>query len=68
MDAEHLALAVLGALWAVLGLLYGGVLWEIRKLREARHRQANQIHWCMIAIGLLTKKQGIELQMPGDDE
>jgi len=45
----------------LLGTIYGGMLWEVRRLRERVHDQQNQITWCMAVISLIAVQIGMSL-------
>lgn len=39
-----------------LGLLYGGLMWEVRKLREAKHEHAQRITEALLKVGALERE------------
>lgn len=56
------------ALVVLVGALYGQLLWEVRKLRKAKHRDAQYIQWCCVAIGLCMHELDIKLDPPRANE
>jgi hypothetical protein len=64
-DFLKLALALIGAL---IGLLYGAVQWEIRKLRKQGHVHGNRLSEHAMAITVLFQKAGIDFKPRGGDE
>jgi hypothetical protein len=64
-DVLKVALAIIGAL---IGVLYGAVQFEIRKLRKAGHRQANRLTEHSIALSLVCQKVGLDFKPRGGDD
>lgn len=66
-EADFLKLA-LGLIGVLVGVLYGAVQWEIRKLRKQGHTHANRLSEHAMAITVLFQKAGIEFKARGGDE
>lgn len=64
-DFLKLALAIIGAL---IGLLYGAVQFEIRKLRKQGHTHANRLSEHAMAITVLFQKAGIDFKPRGGND
>jgi hypothetical protein len=63
MTAEFIHELLLG----VLGLLYAGLLYEIRQLRKAKHSNSQAIQYALICLSLLARHVKFELP-PEKDE
>lgn len=48
MDWQPIALGA-------LGLLYAGLLWEVRQLRKAKHEHAQRLTEALMRIGVLER-------------
>jgi hypothetical protein len=56
-------------LLGVLALLYGGLLYEIRQLRKAKHSHAQHVQYALLCIALIAKEMGLDLpRLERDDE
>ncbi len=56
-------------LLGVLALLYGGLLYEIRQLRRAKHSHAQHVQYALLCIALIARQMKIDLPpIPRDDE
>ena len=53
-DWQTVALLAIGALCSI-------VWWEVRALRKAKHSDAQVLQWAVFAIGILSKKVGVDL-------
>lgn len=56
------------ALLLLVGALYAGLLWEVRNLRKAKHRDAQYIQWCCMALSLCMQELNIHLEPPKFDK
>lgn len=69
MSVEQLFGIVMAVVLPLLTAVYGGLLYEIRKLRKAKHRQAQYLQWCCLAIAILANKVDVDLpDMKENDE
>jgi hypothetical protein len=66
-EAEFLKLA-LGIIVTLVGVLYGALQWEIRKLRKQGHIYGNRLSEHAMAITVLFQKAGIAFKPRGGDE
>lgn len=57
MTAEFIHELLLG----VLGLLYAGILYEIRQLRRSKHSQAQHIQYALLCIALIARETNVDL-------
>lgn len=57
MDAQHLQDLLIG----LLALLYAGLLWEVRALRRAKHRQAQVAQYTVLCIELIAQETNVML-------
>ena len=69
MSLEQFFAIVIAVVLPLLTAVYGGLLYEIRKLRKAKHRQAQYIQYCCMCIGILSNHLKIEMpEMKENDE
>lgn len=57
-----------GCIVALMGLMYGAIQWEIRKLRKQGHMHANRLTEHGMALGLVLQKLGIDFKPRGGDD
>lgn len=65
MREPHIIGLLLGFLAALAGMLYGALVWEVRKLREAKHTHANLLTALLSIVGLICKKLHIDWEYKG---
>ena len=66
MNAANVFGILLGFLAALVGILYAGLVWEIRKLRKDVHRHSSWIGALSLMMGIVCKKLGIPWKEPGE--
>lgn len=57
-----------GCIVALIGIMYGAIQWEIRKLRKQGHMHANRLTEHGMALGLVLSKLGIDFKPRGGEE
>lgn len=65
MDLPYVIGLLLGFVAALVGILYGALVWEVRKLREAKHVHANLLTALLSIVGLICKRLGIDWEYKG---
>lgn len=64
MDPQLIQQALLG----LLAVIYGGLLYEIRALRKAKHAQAQYIQYALLCLSVLARELNVDLPKMEKDE
>lgn len=65
METSQIIGLLLGFASALIAVLYGAIIWEIRKLREAKHTHANLLTALLSVVGQICRKVGIDWEYKG---
>jgi membrane-anchored protein YejM (alkaline phosphatase superfamily) len=57
-----------GCIVALMGLMYGALQWEIRKLRRQGHHHTNKMTEYSLALSMVCEKLGLPFRPKGPDE
>jgi hypothetical protein len=65
MDTSQIIGLLMGFVAALVAIVYGALIWEIRKLREAKHTHANLLTALLSVVTQICRKVGIDWEYRG---